>query len=179
MMSPDERRHAENCVINASRTIGMAARICAIAFGLLALLSIAGTIVLARDFIASGGTTTMAINGYDASGWAGISYSLILAATTAVLAATFRTVFRFCDAIQRYETPFRRNNAKMLKRTAYGIIAASVAWGLGTSAIEFAFGAPIGDATNVLWVWAGVIVLFIAHVFEYGCALQEQDDELL
>lgn len=179
MMSPEDRRYAENCVINMSRTIGMAARICAIAFGFFGLCSIVGAFVFGLDFLASGGTLTIGVNGCDVSGWAGILYMAVSSATALVLAATLRAVSRFCDSVQRHETPFRRDNANMLRRVAHGIIAACLVWSLGTYAVELAFGAPLGDLTAVLWIWAGVVVLFLAHVFEYGCALQEQDDELL
>lgn len=179
MMSPEDRRHSENCVINMSRTIGMAARICAIAFGFFGLCSIANALVFGFGFFTSGETPSIGMNGHDVSGWAGILYSLVLAVTALVLAVTLRAVFRFCDSIQQHETPFRRDSASMLRRVAHGIIAACLVWGLGTCAVELASGAPLGDLTAVLWIWAGVIVLFLAHVFEYGCALQEQDDELL
>ena len=76
-------------------------------------------------------------------------------------------------------TPFKPENVRSLRVIGISIIVLSLFWGLVVPAMDYLFGFALGNVTNSLWVWAGVMVLFIAHVFNYGCALQQQDDELL
>ncbi len=178
MMNPEDREYAKNCAICMSRSIGIAALACFIAFGIIALVSFAGMFVFALD-LAAGGTMVIGINHVDLSGWTGLLYSLVTAVSMTTLSYSLYNTHLFCKSIEHEQTPFRIENVRTLRHVGYGIIAIALVWGLGTYAIELAFGAPLSNLTAILWVWAGIIILFISYVFEYGCALQEQDDELL
>lgn len=178
MMSPKDREYAKNRAINMSRSIGFGARACAIAFGLAGICSIAGAFIIAFGPMGADGAPII-VNDQDVSGAVGPLYCIVIAATAFCLAAMLMSLHRLCSSVEQQRTPFYLDNVKMLEHIAYAIIAASLIWGLGTYALEVAFDAPIGNPVATLWVWAGIIVLFLARVFEYGCALQEQDDELL
>ena len=179
MMNPRDREYAKNCAIGMSRSIDMAALVCFIAFGIIALVSFVGMFVFALDLVASGGTMVIAVNYVDVSGWTGLLYSLVTFVSMTTLSYSLYNTHLFCKSIEHERTPFRIENVRTLRHVGYGVVALALVWGLGTYAIELAFGAPVGNPTATLWVWAGIIILFVSYVFEYGCALQEQDDELL
>ena len=178
MMNPEDREYAKNRAINMSRAIGAGARACAIAFGCAGLCSVAGAFIVAFSPMDAHGAPIF-INDYEVSGVVAPLYCIIIAVTAFCLALMLRALFQLCSSIEQRRTPFYLENVKALERIAYFTIAAALVWGLGTYALELAFHAPIGNLSAILWVWAGVVVLFLARVFEYGCALQEQDDELL
>lgn len=176
MMTPEERRYAENRAVNMSRLLRFAASACAVFLGFVGL----GTLIVFFVFAVQGiDAPSMWINGVEVKGVHSTLFLLVTSVASLALAYSCRCAKRLCENVERCGTPFILDNVRQLERIGFCIIGAAAAYSLGLYALDLAFGTRLSNLPDLLWVWAGIIIVFLARVFEYGCALQEQDDELL
>lgn len=164
MMNPVDRRYAENRIASISRTFGYAAKFSLTAAGIMIVCFIVQAVANARE------TGFPALAAYTA---------VLLCATTLVIMFMLVNFNAFCKRIEKTGTPFHAASSQALFRIGYAIIALALLWGLIVPALDVLLGTNLGNVTYSLLIWAGMLVVLLAHVFKYGCALQEQDDELI
>lgn len=161
-----DRRDTENRIVIQSHMFENVGLLMMIALAVVAVLCIIQIILLAA--------------GSPAGTWANDAYFYGTSVVTfLLLIVPFYQLKTMSRRFYEQRTPFKPENVRSLRIIGISIIALSLFWGLVVPAMDYLFGFALGNVTNSLWVWAGVMVLFIAHVFNYGCALQQQDDELL
>lgn len=101
----------------------------------------------------------------------------------ALAGLSFFFAARMFGRIAKTKRPFERDRARELKLVAWLNIAASIAPGILAVAVSTAgFGDPyVPDGFSIDYdaILNSVILLAFAYIFDYGCMLQQQDDELL
>ena len=108
-------------------------------------------------------------------------------ATTLLFAAlaglSFFFAARMFGRIAKTKRPFERARGRELKTVAWLSIASSVAPAILAAIVStVGFGAPyVPDGFSVDYdtILNSIILLAFAYIFDYGCVLQQQDDELL
>ena len=97
-----------------------------------------------------------------------------------ILFTILRILYQIFKDISTACTPFEKKQVGRIKRTAQLTLVMCIA-----SSIFDAIGHLILYDTvsifriNVIWFALALIIFYLAHIFEYGCALQEQSDETL
>lgn len=104
-------------------------------------------------------------------------------AYAALAGLSFLFAARMFGRIAKTKRPFERDRARELKLVAWLNIAASTAPGILAVVVSTAgFGDPyVPDGFSIDYdtILNCVILLAFAYIFDYGCMLQQQDDELL
>lgn len=98
------------------------------------------------------------------------------------------SAYRFFSAIEKAGRPFDLECIRILRQVGHlfliGGVAVKLLGAIVTGLILSGFGGNFTDALggqhlDLSMVFAGLIISLIASVFQYGCILQKQDDELL
>ena len=102
---------------------------------------------------------------------------------SALAGTSFFFAARMFGRIAKTRRPFERDRARELKTVAWLNIATSIAPGILAVVVSTAgFGDPyVPDGFSIDYdtIINSVILLAFAYIFDYGCVLQQQDDELL
>ena len=101
---------------------------------------------------------------------------------------TCLSAYKFFSAIEKAGRPFDLECIRILRQIGHlfliGSVAVKLLGAIVTGLILSGFGGNFTDALggqhlDLSMVFAGLIISLIASVFQYGCILQKQDDELL
>lgn len=107
---------------------------------------------------------------------------------TCLALAIALSAYRFFSAIEKTGRPFDLECIRMLRQVGHlfliGGAAVKLFGAIVTGLILSGFGGNFTDAfggqhLDLSMLFAGLIISLIASVFQYGCILQKQDDELL
>lgn len=98
------------------------------------------------------------------------------------------SAYRFFSAIEKAGRPFDLECIRILRQIGHlfliGGAAVKLFGAIVTGLILSGFGGSFTDALggqhlDLSMLFTGLIISLIASVFQYGCILQKQDDELL
>ena len=98
------------------------------------------------------------------------------------------SAYRFFSAIEKAGRPFDLECIRILRQVGhlflFGGAAVKLFGAIVTGLILSGFGGSFTDALggqhlDLSMLFAGLIISLIASIFQYGCILQKQDDELL
>ena len=107
---------------------------------------------------------------------------------TCLAFAIVLSAYKFFSAIEKAGRPFDLECIRILRQIGHlfliGGVAVKLLGAIVTGLILSGFGGNFTDALggqhlDLSMVFAGLIISLIASVFQYGCILQKQDDELL
>lgn len=107
---------------------------------------------------------------------------------TCLALAIVLSAYRFFSAIEKAGRPFDLECIRILRQVGHlfliGGVAVKLLGAIVTGLILSGFGGNFTDALggqhlDLSMVFTGLIISLIASVFQYGCILQIQDDELL
>ena len=106
---------------------------------------------------------------------------------TCLALAIALSAYRFFSAIEKAGRPFDLECIRILRQVGHLFligVAVKLLGAIATGLILSGFGGNFTDALggqllDPSMLFAGLIISLIASVFQYGCILQIQDDELL
>ena len=108
---------------------------------------------------------------------------ITLALYSLIVCASFFIAARLFGTVARTRRPFVRERARELKGVAWLNIVASILPALVSAAISLgAFATPyVPDGFSIDYdtIIGSLVLLAFSYIFDYGCVLQQQDDELL
>jgi hypothetical protein len=100
-----------------------------------------------------------------------------------VVTAMFFLSYRLFSNIGRSHTPFTTDNVKILKWISYLILVLAIPVSIAVALMAQTFSSWTDDAVigwnGIPLILLAVMFYFMAHIFEYGTALQKESDETL
>lgn len=107
-----------------------------------------------------------------------IMFVFMLTDTVLIGAAIF-FVHGIFSEMKKGCTPFSQENVLRMKRTAIAVIILGIVGSYSDGLLDYF---TIGELTwkaDISGVMCGIIIYFIAFIFQYGCQLQRESDETL